>query len=190
LESGRSQTNAGEHCLHGWSSGEWGKQMIAFIAKSAFVRALMDLRLQRLIAWPFLKENSASYISKAFEFGRVFDYKWTVNWRMLDEETFASKAFANLLLTGHTLLLLGFLCTKWCRKEEGGVIGVFRRGWSGKTPVTADDIIFTMFSCNLIGIVFSRSLHYQFYSWYFHTLPYLVWQAKWEGSLTYTTAAK
>jgi alpha-1,3-mannosyltransferase len=34
--------------------------------------------------------------------------------------------------------------------------------------------VLPFFVTNLIGIVFARSLHYQFYSWYFHSLLYLV----------------
>jgi len=31
-----------------------------------------------------------------------------------------------------------------------------------------------MFTCNLIGILCARSLHYQFYSWYYQTLPLIL----------------
>ncbi|PPR89091.1 hypothetical protein GOBAR_AA31596 [Gossypium barbadense] len=38
-----------------------------------------------------------------------------------------------------------------------------------------EHIVTTMFVGNFIGIIFARSLHYQFYSWYFYSLPHLLW---------------
>lgn len=36
------------------------------------------------------------------------------------------------------------------------------------------EVLMALFTANLLGICVARSLHYQFYSWYFHSLPYLL----------------
>ncbi|RCH82160.1 dolichyl-P-Man:Man(5)GlcNAc(2)-PP-dolichol alpha-1,3-mannosyltransferase, partial [Rhizopus stolonifer] len=136
------------------------------------------------LGYPFLSQYSSSYLSKAFEFSRVFDYTWTVNWRMMSEETFVSSWFAKELLAGHAFTLLMFIVCIWC-PPKGGLIYVFKQGFSFKKPsimISNDDIICMMFTSNFIGILFARSLHYQFYSWYFQTLPYLLWQCAWQTS--------
>jgi alpha-1,3-mannosyltransferase len=40
------------------------------------------------------------------------------------------------------------------------------------------EIATVMFTSNLIGIVFARSLHYQFFSWYAQQIPFLAWRTK------------
>ena len=97
---------------------------------------------QILIARPFL-ENSTSYLQNAFDLSRVFLYKWTVNWRFVDEPTFLSPAWAKALLLGHVTVLVAFGLFRWCR-SDGGVAGVLVRGFrrptlpAGLAPVGPD----------------------------------------------------
>ena len=41
--------------------------------------------------------------------------------------------------------------------------------------LSAHYIVYTLFVSNFVGICFARTLHYQFYAWYYHTVPYLLW---------------
>ncbi|GJE95191.1 glycosyltransferase family 58 protein [Phanerochaete sordida] len=135
---------------------------------------------QVAIGWPFLEEYPRSYLNNAFEFSRQFLYKWTVNWRFVSEETFLSATWAKTLLAFHlaTLVAFGF---KWCRRD-GGVAAVlartFRRPSSPPSlvPTSADYVVTVLFTSNLIGMLFARSLHYQFYAWYASQIPFLLWR--------------
>jgi len=56
--------------------------------------------------------NIGSYLGKAFEFDRVFFYKWTVNWKFVPETIFVSKLFSLVLLILHLTILVIF-CVRW-----------------------------------------------------------------------------
>ncbi|KAH0637051.1 dol-P-Man:Man(5)GlcNAc(2)-PP-Dol alpha-1,3-mannosyltransferase [Solanum tuberosum] len=144
--------------------------------------------VQILIGLPFILSHPASYLSNAFNLGRVFIHFWSVNFKFVPEDIFVSKAFALSLLVAHLSLLLVFAHYRWCR-HEGGLFAVVRskiiqlklrvsqrNPSSTKKVLQADHIVTTMFVGNFIGIICARSLHYQFYSWYFYCLPYLLWK--------------
>ncbi|XP_077580636.1 dol-P-Man:Man(5)GlcNAc(2)-PP-Dol alpha-1,3-mannosyltransferase [Stigmatopora nigra] len=133
--------------------------------------------IQVLLGLPFLLENPIGYMSGAFDLGRQFMFKWTVNWRFLPEWLFLNRYFHFLLLAAHLLSLLLFALLRWKRSAESP-LELLKEPGKRKDPApknTANQIVLILFTSNFIGMCFSRSLHYQFYVWYFHTLPYLLW---------------
>ena len=137
--------------------------------------------IQLLLGWPFLTTYPISYIKKAFEFDRVFFYKWTVNWKFLPEGIFTSKPWALILLACH-LGVLGMLANKWWQSSISQLGDTDARKlmrWTkcnkDKIRLSPEYVIYTMFASNYVGIVFARTLHYQFYCWYFYSLPMLLW---------------
>ncbi|TNN67794.1 Dol-P-Man:Man(5)GlcNAc(2)-PP-Dol alpha-1,3-mannosyltransferase [Liparis tanakae] len=132
--------------------------LLLLLSEFGLIRTIPKLTLcaviQLLLGLPFLLENPVGYMSQAFDLGRQFMFKWTVNWRFLPEWLFLNRYFHFLLLAVHLLTLLLFAIRRWKRNSQ---------------------MVLILFSSNFIGMCFSRSLHYQFYVWYFHTLPFLLW---------------
>lgn len=218
--------------------------------KNAMVQLAICGVIQLVLGLPFLIVNPVNYIKGSFDFGRVFNHTWTVNYRFLDVETFENRCFHLTLLALHVLLLIIFLpmCIKYfqsyCRlryvqnqvqpqidaknlqikekskvkkakkkqatkpeeekltKEQEEFLNSFestlqkssgqagKKKVANKKPINIEEeesfysinydiitqlFILPMFIVNFIGLVCARSLHYQFYSWYFHSLPYLLW---------------
>ncbi|XP_047981038.1 dol-P-Man:Man(5)GlcNAc(2)-PP-Dol alpha-1,3-mannosyltransferase-like isoform X2 [Salvia hispanica] len=153
--------------------------------------------VQILLALPFILSHPVAYFSRAFNLGRVFVHFWSVNFKFVPEPVFISKGFALFLLAAHLLLLAVFAHYKWCR-HEGGLFSFLHcklaqmklkfinptsfplRGLNEQNinprVLKTEHIATTMFVGNFVGVVCARSLHYQFYSWYFYSLPYLLWR--------------
>lgn len=136
--------------------------------------------IQIIPAIPFLIDNPKGYIIRSFDLGRVFLHEWTVNWKFLSVERFQSPQLALLLLvlTLFSWLLFGHF--RWSKKD-GGLINLVLSTMSPRKKILkirSDHIVQVLVESNFIGIVFARSLHYQFYSWYFHLLPILAWKNK------------
>ena len=160
--------------------------------------AVLIIVSQVFIGGPFLREFPREYLVQAFDLSRVFLFKWTVNWRFLGEELFLHPLWAKALLLGHVATLVVWSQTIWC-KDQGGIVPMLRKSLrevatpaSGRIDTSdckfcsnnceayfahcpLSDITVLLSSSNLIGIIFARSLHYQFYSWYAQYTPFLAW---------------
>lgn len=99
--------------------------------------------------------------------GRKFKYEWTVNWRLLSEDVFLHRTLHVSLLLLHLVSVALFAWKKW--KIKDALMG------HSQGVVSPNRIATILFTSNFIGMCFARSLHYQFYVWYFHALPYLLW---------------
>jgi alpha-1,3-mannosyltransferase len=221
--------------------------LMLYITNLGFVQTVIQLAIcgitQLFIGAPFLLTFPISYIKGAFDFGRIFEHKWTVNYRFLSRPVFESKPFHFGLLAIHVLLLV--IVAKPCyiffknyarlrtlqkqfqpqvdaenreieelvrqkmkkpkakeekeelTEEQKSFIKSFEKGMKDKygnakpapEPAVEEDpkkieihfdqcvqlALLPIFLINFIGVICARSLHYQFYVWYFHSLPYLSW---------------
>lgn len=142
-----------------------------------FLLVFLCALLQLLLGGPFLLDNPRGYILRSFELSRQFLYQWTVNWRCIPEWLFLDRNFQLLLLLSHVSLLLIFAHFRWTASEllpsGGGLVQFFKD--PQKICFSQNDVISMFFVSNMIGVAFARSLHYQFYVWYYHTLYFLLW---------------
>ncbi|KAK3248048.1 hypothetical protein CYMTET_42474 [Cymbomonas tetramitiformis] len=130
----------------------------------------------------FLLVNPWAYLKRSFDLGRKFIFFWSVNWKFLPEDIFLSSWLAASLLAIHLLALALFAHFRWTR-SEGGIIKAVSanmhaaaKGATTCRELTLEHITTVLFTGNFIGIAFARSLHYQFYCWYFFSVPYLLWR--------------
>uniref|UniRef100_A0A182PDP9 dolichyl-P-Man:Man5GlcNAc2-PP-dolichol alpha-1,3-mannosyltransferase n=1 Tax=Anopheles epiroticus TaxID=199890 RepID=A0A182PDP9_9DIPT len=249
--------------------------LLLFITNLGWLKTVLQLTvcgvIQLVLGAPFLLTHPWQYIKGSFDLGRVFEHKWTVNYRFLEPEIFESKMFHLALLGMHLTLLAVFAspCYKYfqnyCRlrhleimlmpqieaqnraekeklkknkksqaqalpaakagkqqeeekltEDQEKFLKSFEKGikkMSGKqqqqqqhvAPVETETstanaatnkfsihfdrstqlALLPIFLSNFIGIVCARSLHYQFYVWYFHSLPYLTWYTEYTNSLKF-----
>ncbi|KAF8456933.1 Dolichyl-P-Man:Man(5)GlcNAc(2)-PP-dolichyl mannosyltransferase [Terfezia claveryi] len=165
-------------------------------------QASIMLQAQVILAWPFISTNAKSYLTRAFEFSRVFLWKWTVNWRFLGREWFLSKELSYGLLAAHAAILGFFVVTRWIRParlplraflityllswdlpQQGSPRSLHAYQLSQR--VTPRFIATTILTSNLIGVLCARSLHYQFYSWVAWGTPYLLYKANFHPIVIY-----
>ena len=150
--------------------------LFLLLVRKGFMKTLGCLTIcagvQLLLGLPFLLVNPYGYILRSFEISRQFIFKWTVNWRFLPVELFLNRYFHLLLLLLHLSMLLAFFLYRWSKPY--GSLGEMLKS-KRNVNIKPNDIVLPLFTANFIGIFFSRSLHYQFYVWYFHSIPYLLW---------------
>lgn len=158
-------------------------------SKETFIQLTICASVQVILGLPFLLTNAVGYLQGSFDVGRIFLYKWTVNWRCIPEYLFVSRGFHSVLLVLHIILIILFL-KSWLsylksyailKRVEKELKPQLQNQTKVNMETSSQLFLLPIFTCNLIGVACSRSLHYQFYVWYFHSLPYLLWSTSYSG---------
>ncbi|KOS23196.1 Dol-P-Man:Man(5)GlcNAc(2)-PP-Dol alpha-1 [Escovopsis weberi] len=158
--------------------------------RGSLALAWLMAQVQLVLSVPFVATNWRAYLGRAFELSRQFKFQWTVNWRMLGEDLFLSRAFSAALLAGHAALLLVLISKKWLPPAGQSLMTILPSVLRGAPPlterqerhvstrvVTPDYILSAVLSANVVGLLFARSLHYQFYAYLAWATPFLWWRA-------------
>lgn len=238
--------------------------LLMYIVNLGYIKTILQLTIcggiQLILGAPFLLHHPIEYVKGAFNLGRIFEHKWTVNYRFLSRTLFEHQSFHIGLLICHLILLAIFFkpCYKflqsYCRlrhlekqlqpqinaknaelkkqkkmptkssgdsrkkvndklsgdqekflqsfeetlKKSSDSSGNNKSATTNNIAAQQSDanlssyeiffdksiqlILLPIFLSNFIGILCSRSLHYQFYVWYYHSLPYLIWYTSYNVS--------
>lgn len=155
--------------------------------RRALNAAFLMAQVQVTIAWPFIPVNPVGYLSRAFEFSRQFLYKWTVNWRFLDEKTFLSREFAMTLAAANLGFLVLFVATRWLKPSHRSIPGFISALWrpppllmqqQTSLRITPSFTMTAILTSMTVGLLCARTLHYQFYSYIAWSTPFLLWKSK------------
>lgn len=101
-------------CHPMWCRSSWEVARVMETWLMAAARVLVCL-WQVILGLPFLMVNPVGYLTRSFDLGRQFQFKWTVNWRFLPEEVFQNRAFHATLLLAHLAGLVLFALQRWHR---------------------------------------------------------------------------
>ncbi|KAH7130382.1 Lethal(2)neighbour of Tid protein [Dendryphion nanum] len=160
-------------------------------SRESFTQAMIIVQVSVGYGYPFRK-RAPSYFARAFELTRQFLYKWTVNWRFVDEEIFLSKRFAIGLLAVHVGLLLWFAVTRWIKPAQRSLRDFLnlikdepREQDEIARRVSPNFIMTTLLTATIIGMLCARSLHYQFYVYIAWATPFLLWKAGFHPIIQY-----
>lgn len=213
--------------------------LLAYLTNLTILSTLKNLFIcgitQIILGFPFLYVNAYSYIKGSFDLGRVFEHKWTVNYRFLTRDIFEHKLFHISLLALHLIMLIVFLPpflrylssyaklrfvtdelkkqsknesqrkkkeSESLSKKQQQFLKSFEQQLQSNNETVQNEpegvsklddkmskitqlFVLPFFVTNLIGITCARSLHYQFYSWYFHSLIYLVFCTGYSKSISF-----
>lgn len=135
--------------------------------------------VQLALGAPFLYTNPLAYIGGSLRGFGDLNQKWSVNWRFLPHDVFHSRSFVLVLLAAHLAALALLATFRWSSHVTGGLRAAtnrWRKGGSFRL-INPEQTLTVLLSANFAGVVFSRSLHFQFYCWYYHALPLLLWRA-------------
>jgi len=146
--------------------------------------------VQLVVGFPFLVSYPVEYLTQSFNIGRTFNHFWSVNFKWVPCEPlpeheksllndcagiFTSKLFGIGLLVAIICFWITFAFN--CGGPDSGGLTFLRKSVHGK-PFSKQEIVTVMFVSNFIGVVLSKSLHFQFYIWYFHALLYILFLTK------------
>lgn len=106
----------------------------------------------------------------------------------MGEETFLSREFSITLLVGHISALVLFITTRWLRPAEKPIAELIGNALKWEEPlgkmqhaisirISPNCVLTNILAAIAIGMLFARSLHYQFYAYIALATPFLLWRS-------------